>query len=191
MLIDAHTKSSDVQALSAGTTWSSDDARGTYDAAKRAQTIGIVCLAIVPALLIAGGVLVGTSSSSPVGGCRLARRSSRGAELLMMKPWRRNCVVVLVAAGLASFGACVASDFVDADSSHAIPPARRRVHRAFTCAHDGRCRMRDLADGEASDVALDSPVSPAIEGGGDGALVDASDASDACATATWTTIGDA
>ena len=63
MLLDARSKSDDVQALPMGTTWSSDEARGTYDASKRSQTIGIVCLAIVPALLIAGGVLVLTSGS--------------------------------------------------------------------------------------------------------------------------------
>ena len=76
MLVDAHAKSDDVQALPMGTSWSSDQARGTYDGAKRSQTIGIVCLAIVPALLIAGGILVGTSASR-----RAATAALRGDAL--------------------------------------------------------------------------------------------------------------
>ena len=63
MLVDARSKSDDVQALPMGTTWSSDEARGTYDAAKRSQTIGIVCLALVPALLITGGILIASGGS--------------------------------------------------------------------------------------------------------------------------------
>ena len=55
-LLDAKSKSDQVQALPAGTPWASDDARGTYDASKRSQTIGIVCLAAAPVVVIAGVV---------------------------------------------------------------------------------------------------------------------------------------
>jgi hypothetical protein len=57
-LIDAKSKSDSVQSIapSTKTSWASDDARGTYDAAKRSQTIGIVCLAAAPVIVIAGVV---------------------------------------------------------------------------------------------------------------------------------------
>ncbi len=62
-LLDAKSKNDDVHALPPGTPWASEEARGTYDAAGRSQTIGIVCLVIAPAALIAGAVLLLTRSS--------------------------------------------------------------------------------------------------------------------------------
>jgi hypothetical protein len=58
LLVDASAKSDEVHGLPAGTPWASDQARGTYDAATRSQTIGIVCFAVAPALLITGVVLL-------------------------------------------------------------------------------------------------------------------------------------
>jgi hypothetical protein len=57
LLVNAKEKSDDVHNLPIGTSWTSDDARGAYDSAKRSQTIGIVCLVVAP-LLVAGGVVV-------------------------------------------------------------------------------------------------------------------------------------
>lgn len=58
LLVDASAKNDQVHGLPAGTPWASDQARGTYDAATRSQTIGIVCFAVAPALLITGVVLL-------------------------------------------------------------------------------------------------------------------------------------
>lgn len=67
LLLDAKSKNDDVHALPPGTVWATDEAQGTYDAASRSQTIGIVCLVLAPAALIGGAVLLltRTSSSSP------------------------------------------------------------------------------------------------------------------------------
>jgi len=55
-LFDAKSKSDSVQSLPNGTSWASDDARGTYDASRRSQTIGIVCLVAAP-IAVAVGVV--------------------------------------------------------------------------------------------------------------------------------------
>ncbi len=59
-LIDAKSKSDDVQALGSPdrpVPWDNDEARGKYESATTSQTIGIVFLVLAPAL-VAGGVVV-------------------------------------------------------------------------------------------------------------------------------------
>jgi len=57
-LLDAKSKSDSVQALPEGTSWSSDEARGRYDSASTSETLGIVFLALAPALVTAGVVIL-------------------------------------------------------------------------------------------------------------------------------------
>ncbi len=78
LLVDASAKNQAVHALPPGTPWASDQARGTYDAATRSQTIGIICFAVVPALLAVGVVLLvrGSRGSSPASSASSALPSS-------------------------------------------------------------------------------------------------------------------
>jgi hypothetical protein len=64
-LIDAKSKSDKVQDLPEGTTWASPEAEGRYDSATTSQTIGIVFLALAPALIGAGIVALYVGNATP------------------------------------------------------------------------------------------------------------------------------
>lgn len=71
LLVVAKRESDDARAVPPGTPWSSDDARGAYDAARRDQTIGIFALAGGAALAAVGVVLLAwprtTVAAAPLG----------------------------------------------------------------------------------------------------------------------------
>ena len=101
---------------------------------------------------------------------------------------RWKYAVILFAAGVAGIAACVASDFADGqfacnpDGEAACPPG-------LLCARDGLCRTRDLADAQGPVVPPDAPAE-ASDGATEQAP-DASEAGDACASATWALLTDA
>lgn len=101
---------------------------------------------------------------------------------------RRNYAVAVLAACIASFVACVASDFTD--GQYACDPAGAAAcPPGLVCARDGLCRVHDVADGQGPFVPPDANGETGVVSMD--ATTDAGDASDACATATWSLVTDA